>query len=168
MTITENLNPRSGSPFVQGARDTSPKAAMYQILNDNPGTDKDAAVELFIEKALADPELNRVALEVVAINAYSAWDSLRSSRPSTSSRLSASARRTDQASVQRRASRVVQRIVNACILDFVMPNEKKVRDCTFKEMGQFGKKFQRIAAAGQPSQIVGQVLSARKAKALMR
>lgn len=167
MTITENLNPRSGSPFVQGARDTSPKAAMYQILNDNPGTGQESAVELFIEKALADPELNRVALEVVAINAYNAWDSLRSHSPS-STRSSYSTRMARQSSVRQRAARTVRRIVHACILDHVMPNEKKVRDCTFKEMGQFGKKFQRIAAAGQPNQIVGQVLSARKAKSLMR
>jgi hypothetical protein len=61
----------------------------------------------------------------------------------------------------------IRAAVQTTFLDFVMPNDKPLRDCTFREVGRFGDKFKKLAALGKPNQIVGQVLSEKQASAVL-
>jgi hypothetical protein len=117
-------------------------------------------VRLFIDETRGDPELADVCFEYAAINAYSAWERLRA-QPASTRR--ARRRRT----TRRSAATTVAAAVRQNILEFEMPNGKLMRDCTFKEVGKAGRAFARIAAAGRPNQIVGEVLSAQRAQTLI-
>jgi hypothetical protein len=166
-TIGIGLNPRSGSPYVQGARTTSPKEVMFRLRMENQQATKEDLLRLFRAEANANPELSDVCIEIAAINAYSAWEKLRE-HPSRSPSQERQAQRERQEASIEQASEVVARIQRAVILDFVMPNNKPLRNCTFKEVRKFGKGFQKLGMAGRPNQIVGEVLSETQAKRLMR
>lgn len=78
--------------------------------------------------------------------------------------------RQEAATIAERVSEVASRSIAklALSLDFLMPNGKKLRECTFSECGQLGGMFGKIAAAGKPNQIVGEKLSDKKLQALLK
>ena len=162
-----DLNPGYGSPYVQATRATSPKEVMFRLHREHPRADKDELLRLFRSEANTDQELADTCVEIAALNAYLALENVRTriaKRPATPEQ-----QRQEQArEAAQEASIIAERIARSAILDFVMPNNKKLGECTFKEVGSFGKGFSRIAAAGGPHQIVGEVLSETKAKSLMR
>jgi hypothetical protein len=53
--------------------------------------------------------------------------------------------------------------IKARILDFVMPNNKPLRDCTGSEVAGFGRGFIKIAEKVGPDQRVGDVLTDKEA-----
>jgi len=52
------------------------------------------------------------------------------------------------------------KIIGSRLLDFVMPNGKKLRDCTFAYCGQIGGAISKVATHGKPNELVGKILSA--------
>lgn len=154
--MSETYAPASGGPFVQGSHKVNPKEVMFRIREENPKATRKRRIRMFVDEARADPELADACFVSAAINADKAWEKLRSGRNAKKK-----AERKTKAATAAAA-------VTKNILDFAMPNGKALRECTFAEVGRWGKQFGRIAAAGRPDQIVGEVLSARRAKALMR
>jgi hypothetical protein len=49
-----------------------------------------------------------------------------------------------------------------------MPNGKMLRDCTFAEVGAYGEQFRKLASMGRPQQIIGDVLSEKQVRAIMK
>jgi hypothetical protein len=158
--MNDALYPGYGSPYVQGARRTSPKEVMWRLLRDNPNEKRESLIKLFMEECRGDVELSDVCFEIAAINAYHSWEGLRA-------RGNSAQQKNRMADRRRMAAGIAGKIVKS-ILDFMMPNNKPLRECTFGEVGRFGRKFQRIAEAGEPNQIVGDVLSPAKAEQLMK
>jgi hypothetical protein len=162
-------DPHSGSPFAQGARNTSPKEVMFRLRQDNPTSSKSDLIKIFKDEARNDPELDDVCVEIAAINAYEAWERLQPSNPCPSKQKETPQQKTTrQQNIKQRAAEIAEKITKACILDFIMPNDKALRDCTFREVGKFNNGFAKIAKAGKPNQKIGDVLSPEKANALMR
>jgi hypothetical protein len=163
-----DLNPGYGSPYVQATRATSPKEVMFRLHREHPRADKDELLRLFRLEAGGDPELTDICVEVAGINAYLALENIRNRAKRRPAETPEQQRQEQDAEAAQQAAVIADRIVRSAILDFMMPNNKRLRDCTFSEVRKFGKGFSRIAAAGRPNQIVGQVLSETKAKSLMR
>jgi hypothetical protein len=58
------------------------------------------------------------------------------------------------------------RAVELVLLDFVLPNGRKLRDCTFSELRRCGGWLTRLARVGQPSDNVGTTLTEKEVRAV--
>jgi len=56
------------------------------------------------------------------------------------------------------------RVRNFVLLDMEMPNGKKLRNCTFREVAAFGGWLDDLSKAGDPDAIVGDVLVESKVR----
>lgn len=54
------------------------------------------------------------------------------------------------------------------LLEMKMPNGKKLGECTFREVSEFGTIFKLLSTKGKPSQKVGEVLTNDDLKKLLR
>lgn len=71
----------------------------------------------------------------------------------------AEARRIDRQVKIAKIRRAAPAITKIAILELEMPNGKKLRDCTFREVAKFGIGFTRLSKMGKPNELVS-ILSA--------
>lgn len=159
------LNPTYGAAFVGKISQRSPHDLMRQLMDENPGAPHHKIDKLFVDAVLNDPDLNRACVSGFAVNVRMAVERLASAPASSIviGRLK-EVKRT-KASVKF-SGRSAGESIRAAILDFVMPNGKTLRDCTFREVAQAGDRFAKIAAMGRPNQVVGKVLTDEQAARL--
>lgn len=157
-----------GSPFVQGARSTSPKEVMFRLRAQHPNASKEEIFRLFKAEANADERANElvdVCIEIAMINGYLAWEKIAERQAAAIPATMQQQQRSEAR--QERAAEVAARIRTAW-LDYSMLNGKALGDCTFKEVGQCERKFHKVAKAGPPNKLVREVLSEAKLRALLR
>ena len=155
-----DVNPTMGAPYVQGAFSSNPKEAMFRIRYENPESTREDRIQLFKDAAHANSELAEASFEYAAINADAAWEKLQYKKQ-------AAAARAKAAAATQSAVTAIGEAIKRSILDWVMPNEKLLRDCTGAEVRTFNNGFGNIANAVQPDEIVGEVLSVEEAAELM-
>ena len=66
------------------------------------------------------------------------------------------------------AKRVARIKSNIVLLSMMMPNGKKLRDCSGEECSHFGGWYRRIASDIGPTKLVGDVLSEQQVRALYK
>lgn len=64
------------------------------------------------------------------------------------------------------SANVAKQIRAVVLLDLTLPSGKSLRESTFKECARAGGWFARVAKLGKPSQIVGEIISEDRLRAL--
>jgi hypothetical protein len=148
----------------QSFHDASPRGLLEKVVRQHPNADQDELEEAHWE--LMVKQIKAGNLEFVkAMHAYWFAPNLRSlirfseqQRNLKRNQAKASAIATAKAA-STKAKSVFESITRIVILDLVLPNGKKLRDCTGKDCAKAGGLYAKIAGRVKPNQIVGQVLT---------
>lgn len=151
---------RYGLPFVAKVYEVSADGMLHRIMTKNPGAAEEDTWPIWRAQLMK----NRVALDAVLrsyhMNAHRRVERLLS-RAEPPMKTRAAAREERKA----RVADAFARVKKALILDHVMPNGLRLRDCTFGYAREVGGAFARIGAMGAPDAIIGHVLSNAQADA---
>lgn len=148
----------------QGAKRTSfrkynPRDLLLRIRRKHPTADIGESFAIFLEEI--EKKQNRkyvlAIYEYWHANAYRALS--REERGTAKPAISSAQLAEQQAVFDAEAESEVRIFEHTILLDFVMPNGKQLRACTFEYCGEIGGWFGKIAEAGDPDQVVGDVLS---------
>ena len=145
---TEAYNPAQRGQTRSTWRDENHlRGILLRLMTDNPTMGKENLESLYIEKILQSEDLVEEAIRRCFANDL-AMIKLSQTRPERSKP------RPRKQVVRELAERVRQTV----LLDLIMPNDKKLRDCTGTECGKFSSAFARLKdVVGR--RVVGKVLS---------
>ena len=126
---------------------------------------KKELLKKFIEGARDDDDYLLACLEYAFDNALAAYRREKS-RPTTEQKAKRAAERTKEANAH---AKLVARIKSSIVvLNQVMPNGKKLRDCTGEECMHFGGWLKRLATVVGAKNRVGDVVDEQQARAIYR
>lgn len=129
-----DLQATYGGPAIHKTERLNPTEVIVRLIEENPGASRDVLEKLFISEIEDDPDYRTPVIKYFFINAWSGLHPL--------ARRKVSKREIEQRIAEERQAveKDVQRLKRAVILsELVMPNNKKVADCTGTEMMKFGK-----------------------------
>lgn len=146
--------------------------AFDKAMKHDPDGSREDQWQYFLELMKSDEHY----LEELARDYFDRWFAqFKVQRTETGVRLvgTSTVERRAEAAAERRAEReqmkaenlkkIRQAVVSQILtLDFVMPNEKKLRDCTGAEVARFGGVFTEIARHVKPTEVVGHHLNAKQ------
>jgi hypothetical protein len=149
-----------GASFAKGL-DENIYDTLREILDENPDAKTAKIKRLYVNAVINDPDLNRSFIEAFFVNVYA---SVTRERERAKER--GRSKRGGKASKQRRDEKrkTADKDLTRAVFDFIMPNKKKLHDCTFREVGEFGARFTKLAEMGKPDEIVGEVLTKAQVK----
>ncbi len=148
-----DLQATYGGPAIHKTERLNPTEVLVRLIDENPGVARDVIEKLFIAEIEDDKDYRTPVIKYFFINA---WSGLH---PVHSKKVSSRARAAQQAADSRAVAEKVQQLKKAVIIsELLMPNNKKVADCTGIEMMKFGKWH---AAVGKivKRRVVGKVLN---------
>lgn len=149
MTYSEGYRQTGAATLRRRAR-RDPLAVMHELRTENPQRSKNWIIAAWKDRIAADPDLQDAVNDYAAANCWSqleSSDKQKSPAPKTGEQI---------AEERERIARVVgDAAKKLTLLELVMPNGKKLRNCTFKECGEFGSWFKILATKGRPSEKVG-------------
>lgn len=162
MTMTDAL------PGIRGAKlqtwkPANPRELLKRIIDDNPGTDRQALLHLFRDQMWREEGAEEYVDTIIEYWFANNYHSLVGPQPAFTQAQS----RTRSADVvralrERVQAKIVER-ANIVLSDMVLPNGKRLADCSGKECAQMGAALGgligRIAQHVKPKQIVGAVLT---------
>lgn len=141
---------------VQSWRTGNYRDLLKRLIDRNPHADEDRLYELWNNKVLASEDILDTVLRYTFANAYRSFSGLTPEERARRSAALAAEREKVKATIQAR------------LLDIVLPNGKKLRDCTFGYCRELGGGLSRIGAKGKPGQIVGKLLSEAEVRKLYK
>lgn len=126
-------------PAINKLEKFNPLDIVVRLIDENPGASRDVLEKLFIEEVEEDKDYRRPALKYYFQNN---WKTLMDPRP----RARRAKNERQEAETRRAVAEDVQKLKRAIIIsELLMPNNKKVADCTGVEMGKFGKFGAKVA-----------------------
>lgn len=148
-----DLQATYGGPAIHKTERLNPTEVIVRLIEENPGASRDVLEKLFIAEIEDDRDYRTPVLKYFFINAWSGLHPL--------ARRKVSKREIEQRITEERQAveKKFQELKRAVILsELIMPNNKKVADCTGIEMMKFGKWH---AAVGKivKRRVVGKVLN---------
>lgn len=149
--------------FMPKSKKESPLGLLIAVIRVDPEASKESHLAQFRTLLLQEDYyefLEALILEWFSIKFSTA---MRAAQPPTAEALRkrAAARKADR----KRESDLITKakgLIGTRLLDFIMPNSKKLRDCTGAECKQFGGLFARIGKRVGNKRVVGDVLSAEQ------
>lgn len=155
---------------VQGAKrqsfhEASPRGLLMKLMGVNPNMPESNLLRLFREKVKeATDEGDDYISPIIEYWFAPNYKSLLNLQRPPAKRQAAKAAR--KAEIDEIKSTVKERIARMVLLDVVLPNGKRLRDCTGKECAKAGGWFAKIAGKVKPTEIVGKVLSETQVRSL--
>jgi hypothetical protein len=159
VSVTE-LNPRLGAPFISKVGQANPDDVLRRIMEENPGASQSVTWSIFRDEILKSDEMVEMCLLYYHVNARGRLERL-APRPTPRPKKP----KVPQTERKVRVTAAVTRVKERLILDHVMPNGLRLRDCTFGYALEVGGKFARLGEMGDPNEIIGQVMSGAQADA---
>jgi hypothetical protein len=156
-------NPKYGTPFVKKVYQPNPDDILRRILEKNPGARMDDTWLIFLAEVLKDRDMLEAVVRCYHINAYSRLD--REARYRLDHLVPRAAPTKEER--RARAADTWARMKKVLILNHVMPNGLRLRDCTFRYASAVGGAYTRIGEMGPPDAIIGRVLSNEQADAMV-
>lgn len=152
------LNTGTLGAKVQSWEKNNARELLARLVTNNPSLDDEALFHIFAAECA--PYFHEIVRYWVANN-------LRALRPRTRASGSSVDRTADRAAaVEAVKAEAKARATKLVLLDFVLPNGKMLRDCTFAECAKAGGWLTKLANKGQPNEKVGAVLSEKEIKAV--
>ena len=171
--FTEAL--KTGAAHVRRLATKNPMEVLRKIIEQDVTADNDRRFKKWDVLIMKDPEL----LLAVKQYAFKLWNTqlerdMRAAKAAEDTENAENAedasplKRRTKAELEEEAAPIVSRAQKILVLDIVMPNNKRLRECT----GQYGKSLggwiARIAGKVKPTDIIGTVVSDDQAQKLWR
>ena len=137
------------------------RAVVREIKTSNPKANHSTLVRLLAERMSEEDDVLKAAADYIVKNCEDA--------------LAGYAQRERKTTTPEERAKVAEQIENTAeaiknqilLLNLEMPNGKRLRNCTGREIGQFGAAYQRIAKRVGPTKLVGTVLDEAGVRKLM-
>jgi hypothetical protein len=152
-----------GRPFIAKVYEVSPDGMLYRIMKENPGAAEEDTWPIWRAEIMKNGHALDAVLHSYYVNAHRRVE-LFVSRAKSPTKQPVGTREERDA----RIADAFVRVKNALILDHVMPDGRRLRDCTFGYAAEIGGAFARIGAMGDPDEIIGQFLTDAQAEAAVR
>jgi hypothetical protein len=149
-----------GTPFIAKVYGASPDSMLHRIMKENPGAVEEDTWPIWRAELVKNGAALDAVLRCYHVNAHGRVERLLS-RAGLPGKRRAAAREERNA----RVANAFARVKKALILDHVMPNGSRLRDCTFGYAREVGGAFARIGAMGALDAVIGHVLSNAQADA---
>jgi hypothetical protein len=146
----------------QSWRHDNPRDTLRNIIEGNPTAGKEKLLELFTDIVLKTK--NQALLETII--EYWFANNLTSLLHSDSD-LKKQFSNPDVAKIKDKIRQRIKIAAGVVLLDMVMPNKKRLADCTGAECAAVGGWLAMIAARMAPSQIVGKVFAEEDIRAML-
>jgi hypothetical protein len=162
--VTKN-DPKQGASFTPKVGQANPEDLVRRIKGQHPDARGLDVFPIFKAEVLKDDAMVDACLLYYFVNAHNRLERVGLvSKPVRTRSERAAAREARKV----KARAVAARIKRAWILDHVMPNGLKLRDCSFAYALEIGGGLERIGKMGPADAIIGQVLSDADAQAAMK
>jgi hypothetical protein len=145
---------KTGAAVNRRTAKKSPLEILYSLKENDPTASTDRLFLKWKKLVEGDTDLSDAVMLYAFTNFNSQIDTFLNGRKKQ--------RLTNHPTLNERRERIAtmaKQVKKIIYLDMVMPNEKPMKACTFKEVGTFGDSFKLIATQGKPSQLVGDVLT---------
>jgi hypothetical protein len=152
-------NWKYGLPLISKVYEANPNGMLRRILERNPGAAEKDTWPVWRAEVLKNSDALEAVMRCYHVNAWRRLNDLVPTAAPPKKR--AAAREAKRA----RVADKFQRAKAVLILNYVMPNRLRLRDCTFGYARELGGAFARIGAMGAPDAIIGDVLSNAQADA---
>jgi hypothetical protein len=126
---------------------------LRKIKAKNPNASEDKIRRLYREAIKEDPDLTDSFILEFYPNVR-----MRAFPPKPAKR-----KRSTKVQMQEQTRKQISRN----LFGLVMPNGKKLRDCTFGEVSTFGERWSKLGTMGRPDEIIGQVLKQKEVKKVL-
>lgn len=149
-----NTATKTGAATIRRTARRSPLEVLYSLKQDDRSASSEILFRKWRKAVEADDDLMEAVLQYTFKNLEAQCEAfINGAKPNKlSNRQVINERRERIANMAKQVKKIIY-------LDLVMPNEKPMKACTFKEVSTFGDSFKLIAAQGKPSQLVGDVLT---------
>lgn len=143
---------KTGAAINRRTAKKNPQEVLYSMMESDRTASKERLFAKWRKIVEADDDHMEAVLSYAFTNYYSQNEiSLRPAAPRP--------RGPEMAERRERISRVAKHVREKIFLDMVMPNDKKMGDCTCAEISTFGDMYKLIAAQGKPSDIIREILT---------
>lgn len=164
MTFTETTSGELGATR-QTWRAKSVRDLLAEIVTSNPQATDRALLEKFVNSLRDDDDYFLAAAEYAFDNALRALRREQSQPTAIQKAKLAEQKAKDAVARAKLVARIKSKVL---LLSMVMPNGKKLRDCSGEECAHFGGWYRRIASEIGPTKLVGEVLSEQQVRALYK
>lgn len=145
----------TGASFIAQTKEANPIDLVKLVVEKMPNAGRKERFAEFEELLAAEGEVYERAVRwYFFVNMHDYLTTRRSSPANSASRTS-------------KVEDIVNKVREAVLLDLVMPNEKRLRDCTGAECAKFGGFYAKIARKVGKTKIVGEVLNEVQIRALL-
>lgn len=146
----------------------NPLGLFIAVLKERPKSSESAHKAAFKRLVLSDGYedfVDAIVQEWLSIKYSTA---LRAAQPPTVAEIKAvAARRKSERIAEAVMTKKAIKLIGSRLLDFAMPNGKRLRDCTFGYCAEIGGAIGKIGARGEPNEIVGKVLTAAQVQEIV-
>lgn len=142
---------RTGAAATRRRSKKNPMEVLVGLVEADPTADQDRLFGQWWKKIRGDDE------QIEAVARHSFTNMLTAIE--RGSRKPKQRTAEDMEQERRAIGALVNLVKNVVLMDIVLPNGKKLRDCTFAECSAAGGWFKLVATKGKPSELVGKVLS---------
>jgi hypothetical protein len=146
-------------------RKGNPRSLLRTIIANNPRADEARVHELFWREIEDDKELLRACVEYWADNNYRSLTSeVSTSETKRKKPLPVVAAATEQVrekteQIKEKVKARVEHEARIILLDWIMPNEKRLGDCTGRDCTKIGGWLKQLAVKVPPTKKVSDILS---------
>lgn len=147
----------TGASFIAHTTENNPRDLIIELVRENPSADRKTLFEKFRDLIRGEDDYQRAVDWYFFVNMHDYLVTNRNKRQVAP---------RDAARERQQIDEIKQRVVNMVLLDLVLPNGKRLRECTFAEVAKAGGWFAKIAKKGKPNQIVGKVLTEEQLRAI--
>lgn len=150
----------------EGRQASDPLTLLKQVIHTNRSASDIKVKAIFRGKVLEDDDINEAVVDGY-VDYYLSYARREPAAPPRT----VQERRAEQQQIDgaTEAARVATRVAIAKVvtLTYLMPNGKRLGDCTFGEIAIIGGFFFRLSQKGAPDQLVRDVLSTAQVKELV-
>lgn len=152
-----------GAPKI-AMRKGNPRSVLMDLLREHPRASEAEIVTLFMLRVLGNNSIAMIAMppEAEAIFEYFSTNHARSIaryEPELAPEVyveRSEARAQAKTARKQGMAKKFQALIRG---DFIMPNGKPLRECTFGYVGQIGGFFTALSSRGKPNEIIGEKLT---------
>jgi len=161
---TENYNPAQRGQTRSTWRDENHlRGVLLRLMTDNLNIGKEDLESLYVERVLQSEDLVEEAIRRCFANDLTMI--VKSGLQIKKSRIH-NYSKTRKQTREQAIKEVAEKIRQTVLLDLIMPNGKKLRDCTGTECGEFSSAYARLKdKVGR--RIVGKVLSEKEIRSIV-
>jgi len=153
---------RYGGPFVHKTERVNTTLVLLNLIKANPKASREEVEKLYEEEIREDEEMISACIKYAFRNE---WNGIHHPRYRHKN---GKDKADEKITSESRIADYVAKIRKGCILDWISSTGRPYRECTFAIAVKDGGAIAKLGKLGKPNQIIGDFVSDKQARALMK